>query len=587
MHKLCAHHSSLKLCIIVRMDAHQLGVLIEAGETFTVEFKRATPLNVLSDRDIVEAVVCLANGRGGYLLLGVDDDKSITGAAPRHEGRTDPFRLMAAILNLTDPNWSTEIELVASQGKEIIVIHVPEATTGPVGTSGGVYKRRTIQTDGTPGCVPYRPSEMISAGLDLSGTDYATLRARGATMDDLEPAEFDRLRRLASTSRGDAALASLSNEDILRALRLDLGRDGVTEPSLGAILLFGTKEALERWVPTAECLFQDFRDPEVGANDSLRLPLFAAAEALEERIRLRNTSTEMIMGMQRIDIPMIASTAAREVLANALVHRSYADLGPVTVQFTEDALTVASPGGFPAGVTLDNLLEQSRPRSVALADAFKRAGLVDRRGKGINEMFATQLRAGRDVPDYSKSTNASVVATIPTGRSDLDLVRFVLNYEDSIQQSLKLDDLRLIHHLRSVGSSTASELADDLHLTMGTARALANRLVERGLVEPRGSGRHRRFHLAAGFFEAARDRNAYVRVAGVDELKQEQMILEFVRRFGRINRSEAASLIQVSPEAASRLLRDMRTRELLDMVGQRRGAHYVLTSSEPHTQRSR
>lgn len=51
-------------------------------------------------------------------------------------------------------------------------------------------------------------------------------------------------------------------------------------------------------------------------------------------------------------------------------------------------------------MTRGNILEQSRPRSLVLADAFKRAGSVERRGKGVNEMFDSQLRAGRDVPDY-------------------------------------------------------------------------------------------------------------------------------------------------------------------------------------------
>lgn len=557
------------------MDSVELQRLLDAGETFTVEFKRATR-NALNDRDIVEAVVCLANGRGGVLLLGVEDDGRVTGCAPRHGATTDPHRLLGTILNLTDPHWATEVEVIAHGEHEVVAVHVPRSTVGPVGTTHGVFKRRSIKPDGSPECIPYRPSEMLSAGFDLSGVDYATLPAQGATLDALDPAEFERMRRLSRTGRGDIALATLSDVEILRALRLDAGRDHRPAPSLGAILLFGTPAALERWTPTAECLFQDFRSTAPYENESLRLPLLAAAEALEERVRLRNPSTELLMGMQHVQLPLVASAAAREVIANALVHRNYAELGAILVQFSDDALTVSSPGGFPPGVTIDNLLEQSRPRSVALADAFKRAGLVDRRGKGINEMFATQLRAGRGVPDYSKTTSNAVQATLPTGESDLDLVRFILNYENRTQRTLGLDDLRLVHHLRLVGSCTAAEIAEDLHLTPATARGLANRLVEKGLIEARGISRNRRFHLAAGFFELAQDRNAYVRVSGVDVLKQEQMIVEFVHRFDRITRGEAASLIQVSPEMASRVLRDLAQRGVLTMVGQRRAAHYVL-----------
>ena len=56
-------------------------------------------------------------------------------------------------------------------------------------------------------------------------------------------------------------------------------------------------------------------------------------------------------------------------------------------------LEISSPGGFPSGVRLDNLLvTPPHPRSPLLADAFKRTGLVERTGRGINRMFAEQLR---------------------------------------------------------------------------------------------------------------------------------------------------------------------------------------------------
>jgi hypothetical protein len=64
---------------------------IAGGETYEGEFK-GEQREQLNDRDLVEAVVCLANGTGGVLLVGVEDDGTISGARPRHEaGRTDPL----------------------------------------------------------------------------------------------------------------------------------------------------------------------------------------------------------------------------------------------------------------------------------------------------------------------------------------------------------------------------------------------------------------------------------------------------------------------------------------------------------------
>lgn len=552
----------------------ELRDLIAQGETMEVEFKRATR-NALSDRNLVEAVVCLANGNGGHLLLGVEDDGRISGAAPRHGDVTQPHRIVGLILNQTDPHLPVVAEVVELGGKDVVHIQVPPARTGPVGTRDGVFKRRSLKPDGTPECIPYRASEMQSAAFDLTGVDYATLPAVGSSMADLDEGEFDRFRAMCAGG-GDVALTDLSSVDLLRALRLDAGEGRAVVPSLGAVLLFGSRNALDRWAPTAECLFQDTRTNYESENVSLRLPLLAAAEALERRIEVRNASAQILMGMVRVDVPQLASTTVREVIANALVHRSYADLGPVLVQFGDDALTVTSPGGFPAGVTLDNLLDQSRPRSVALADAFKRAGLVERRGKGVNEMYDNQLRAGRGEPDYSRSTSASVQVVLPTGRADLDLVRFVLTYERDMRVRLGMEEIRVVHHLRSMGPCTAAELAHDLRTPVVPTRALAQRLVERGVIESRGAGRNRRFHLTARFYALAEDRGAYVRVRGIDALQQEHMVFEYVRQYGHISRAQAAELTQISPDEASKLLRRLAAEGKLTMVGQRRTARYEL-----------
>ena len=85
----------------------------------------------------------------------------------------------------------------------------------------------------------------------------------------------------------------------------------------------------------------------------------------------------------RIGIPDYSEQAFREGLANALIHRDYSRLGAVHVQWHEDRIEISNPGGFSEGVRLDNLLvTPPRPRNPSLADAFKRAGIVERTARG-------------------------------------------------------------------------------------------------------------------------------------------------------------------------------------------------------------
>ena len=83
-----------------------LKALIAGGESLDVEFKGEST-GPLSDDDLVEAVVCLANRRGtgrGWLLVGVEDNGVVSGARPRHKGDgTDLHRVRALIANRTRP----------------------------------------------------------------------------------------------------------------------------------------------------------------------------------------------------------------------------------------------------------------------------------------------------------------------------------------------------------------------------------------------------------------------------------------------------------------------------------------------------
>ncbi|HEC34093.1 MAG TPA: ATP-binding protein [Chloroflexi bacterium] len=58
------------------MTPEELRALIAGGESLTVEFK--SDQGPLSDADLIETVACLANGQGGILLVGVEDDGRLT-----------------------------------------------------------------------------------------------------------------------------------------------------------------------------------------------------------------------------------------------------------------------------------------------------------------------------------------------------------------------------------------------------------------------------------------------------------------------------------------------------------------------------
>ncbi len=564
------------------MTPEDLKGLIAAGETLSVESK-GEERQQLSDDELVETVVCLANRADdgpAWLLIGVEDDGRVTGARPRHGSRTDPLRLQALVSNRTRPSLAVRVEVLTVGGKDVIVVEVP-STRSPVGTADGKYLRRAIVGTGRPGCMPLHFHEMqaLQAGRGL--LDYSALVVPDARWDDLDPLEFERFRRFVREShgRGDASLADLPDVELAKALGAIEANHDVGAVRVLGLLLFGREEALRRLVPTHEVAFQVLSGQQVQVNDFFRWPLLRVVEEALARFRARNREEEILVGMVRVGVPDYAPAAFREGLANALIHRDYTRLGAVHVQWHDDRIEIANPGGFPEGVRLDNILvTPPRPRNPLLADAFKRAGVVERTARGIDTIFYEQLRYGRPAPNYARSNEAGVVLVLPGGKANVGFVRLVVE-ESQAGRPLGLDELLVLNQLWLERRLTTDEVSRYIQKPHTEARICLQRLVEAGLVESRGERKGRTWHLSAATYRRLGEPAAYVRQRGFEPIQQEQMVLQYMHKHGSIRRGEVAELCQLNPMQAYRLLKRLeRLGRIRRISGSTKGVRYGLSS---------
>ncbi len=562
----------------------ELKQLISKGESMDVEFKGES-VKPISDDELVKAVICMANrpsSEMGYILVGVEDDGRVTGARPRHGGWTDPPRIQALIANRTRPSITCQVFVVPIEGKEVLVIEVPPSRV-PVGTSDGVYLRRTIGGKGKPECLPFHFHEMQSMLAHRGILDYSTLPVPEARWEDLDPLEFERFRRFVRESRGqgDNVLLELSDLEMAKALgAVDAhSSDGSISVRVLGLLLFGKEEALRKFIPTHEVAFQVISGEQVETNEFFHYPLLRTMEEILSRFRARNKEKELMVGLLRVSIPDYSERAFREAVANALIHRDYTRLGAVHIQWYPDRIEISNPGGFPEGVHLDNILvTPPRPRNPLLADAFKRAGIVERTGRGIDIIFAEQLRNGRPAPSYERSTPTDVVLVLPGGEANLAFVQLVVE-ENQANRPLGLNELLLLNYLWQERRLTTQDAASLLQRSEAEARAVLERLVEIGLLEARGERKGRFYHLSAATYRRLGEKAAYIRARGFDFLQMEQMILQFAKAHGRITRKEVAELCRIREYQASYLLKRLVQEGKLVQHGRRRGTSY--TPTEP------
>ena len=554
------------------MDASEIIQIIKTGEDINLEFKSDT--RQISDREIYEEVVAMANTKGGALLIGVEDDGAITGAKPRHGSTTDPLKLQSAIFNNTVPNINTRISVTDIDSNKVIAIEV-DSYPEPCATATGKSLHRTTTANGKPQSAPFYPRDQRSRRVDLGLLDFSAQAMEYIRFEDLNPLEFERLRQTVTRLRGDRSLLDLSNEDLAKALRLVESNHGRLIPNASGLLLLGKEETLRQALPTHAIHFQVLdAQGNVKVNDTFYGPILGILQELESRFAARNEEKEIIVGLFRVPVPDYSPEGFREVINNAVLHRDYTRMGDIYVQWQSDHLLITNPGGFPEGVTANNILvHEPKPRNPRLAESFKRIGLVDQTGRGVDKIFMGQLRYGRPAPDYGRSDRNGVRVVLRGGAPSLQFAAFVYE-QDKKGNPLNLDELMILNAMffeRRMDSETAVKL---IQKGLSESRAVLEQLHERGMIEARGERRGRVYHLTASMYQKLGGTPAYVRSRGFDSIQQEQMVLTAIKTDGFITREKVAELCKINVNQAYRLLRKMRQKNELIMHGTGKGAKY-------------
>ena len=125
--------------------------VLPSKETITVEFK--SDRNGYPNRELIEALTCLANTAGGELWLGIEDDGTPSGL---HRAHRNTLLLAKLIAEHTMPPLKVAIEKHDINNITVAKIVVPRSTT-LTATYQGVYLQRRLKADGSPECIRIQP----------------------------------------------------------------------------------------------------------------------------------------------------------------------------------------------------------------------------------------------------------------------------------------------------------------------------------------------------------------------------------------------------------------------------------------------
>lgn len=125
------------------MNRKDIDALLEEGEGFQVEFKR----KVSSPEKIARTLIAFANTKGGTIVFGVDDDKSVVGV-DSEKSEVELIRTAGSFF--CDPAIEPHVDIVQYQGMDVIVVTVGESSDKPhffVGENGDEDSKAFIRVN--------------------------------------------------------------------------------------------------------------------------------------------------------------------------------------------------------------------------------------------------------------------------------------------------------------------------------------------------------------------------------------------------------------------------------------------------------
>ena len=515
---------------------------------------------------ILGYVTALCNEGGGRMVIGMEDEHphkvvgtmqnekalgELEGNIYRDTGiRTDVYELF---------------EDEATNKGRVVVIEVPSRPIGKVFRFEDVPLMRVGEE-----LLPMDDKTFLSI-IQEQEPDFSEQICEGATFKDLDTKAIKIMKEKYAKKQDNPSFVSLDDRQALSDLKLING-DRVTN---AAVLLVGKESFINKRFPQAKVMLE-YRNTESQIHFDSRLqfgqPFFILIDMLWEAVNLRNGSVPIREGSYIFGIPLFNEDVIREVANNAFAHRNYRINSEIVIKQYPMKLVIINAGGFPKGVTIDNLLTTpSIPRNRLLADILAKTGIVERSGQGMDKIFLNTLLEGKPEPDYSESDDFNVTAILSANVKDKAFALFVQGIQQSLPEDKKLTvfDVMTLCEVRD-GKKTLAN------------KQIAQKLEQMGFLEKRGKTNAVHYIMPRRYYELAGDMAAYSLATDWDIDQVWAVIKPFLQKYGKAKRADLDKVVgnHISEKQMRRYLDELRVKGLIETEGKRNYMYYMIGKGE-------
>ena len=525
---------------MMNMRYNTIEELLTAPEGETVQFKEA---KTRFDSNEAARICCaLANCGGGQFVLGVTDKRprKVVGS----NAFDQPERTRKGLIDKL--HVMVDFRLFEHDGRRVLVFDVASRPAGlPVQMDGVAW---WYEADSH---IPM-PEEIRRSIYAENGFDFSGEICRSAAIADLDEKAISEFCKTWVKYSGNKRIETLSVEQLLRDCGA-INDDGVT---YAALILFGTRKSVRKYLPRAEVIFE-YRSSEASGPAAQREEFtegfFNYYDRIWELVNLRNDKQHYQDGLFVFPIDTFNERVVREALLNAISHRDYQLAGSVFVRQYREKLVMESPGGFPYGITVDNILDRQSPRNLLIAKIFQLCGLVERSGQGMNLMYELAVQEAKALPDFNGTDAFFVRLTVSGQVIDKRILTMFHKIDDEILKKMTTEDFILISTLYG------NKKHDDVR-----PERFAH-LEELGIVD--GTTLSEVYRLPIGGQSvAASDRKIAIKY--------------FIQKHGDVKTADLAEAFGLSDGWLRALLREMVEDGTIEKIGKNRYTSYKLREKE-------
>jgi len=490
----------------------------ERNETEVLEIKDG----IIKPAEISDYIAQFSNNRGGLLILGLNDDGTISGKIRRFD-KNNENSIQAADLE-TKPSVGIEIKPFQSSDKScwIIAVKIPKPTDGipRVSTKGAIVKR-----------VGSRRSV-----IQQTGYSYENQILNNATIEDLSDYELDRFFKKLMEKKPSISSDRNHLLELFQVVRSDT--HGVLRPTIAGMILFG--KTSDVWVNGTRINIVRYSTSEKSSNitNSLILsgPMIINIDEVDKKVWTMIRQSPYIVSGTRYDVPEYPYLAIREATRNALFHNDYSIPGDIFIEIFPNRLEIKNMGVPLGGTRLQDLIEKPKLRNRIILKILYEMGFVEGWGIGLKTIVEQLRQNGLPEPKLTVSNEETILRFHTHAFLNSETLSWIQEITSKTPQEINHRQVLALARAKH-GEKVTNQFYQEMNaVSVHVAGNELRQLCAMGLLVLQGRGKNAYYKLAEPTDASESQLEKYYPRQAINELRPVQKkILLIVLTYNRIN----------------------------------------------------